>query len=112
MAKTIPVSVPCHCSLLKSAAEEFRHALAQVKWKRPEIAVINNVMVEIYENTDQIQSMLAEQLYRPVLWVETIQKMKNKGVTQVIECGPGKVLSGLVKRIDKSIEVINDPFTR
>ena len=112
LAKTIPVSVPCHCSLLKSAAEEFRHALAQVKWKRPEIAVINNVMVEIYENTDQIQSMLAEQLYRPVLWVETIQKMKNKGVTQVIECGPGKVLSGLVKRIDKSIEVINDPFTR
>ena len=112
LAITIPVSVPCHCSLLKGAAEEFKQALAQVKWKRPEAAVINNVTVEVYENTDQMKTLLAEQLYRPVLWVETIQKMKKEGVTQVIECGPGKVLSGLVKRIDKSIEVINDPFTR
>lgn len=112
LAKQIPVSVPCHCSLLKTASEEFRHALEQVKWNVPETAVINNVAVEVYRNAEQIKSTLVEQLYSPVRWVETIQKMKSEGVTSVIECGPGKVLSGLVKRIDKSIEVINDPFTR
>ena len=107
MAVMIPVSVPCHCSLLKEAAFQFADTLARVDFRVPELPVISNVDLSIYESTDQIKALLSEQLYRPVRWVETVQLMKHRGIQRVIECGPAKVLSGLLKRIDKSFQGIS-----
>lgn len=107
MAKSIPVSVPCHCPLLTHAAEAFTDSLQQTKFKIPTIPVISNVNLTVYQSVEQIRLLLKEQLYSPVRWVETIQTMKNKGIEYIIECGPGKVLSGLVKRIDKSLQALN-----
>mgnify|MGYP000729935436 CR=1 FL=1 len=107
MAKQIPVSVPCHCSLLTNAAEAFADDLQQAAFKVPTRPVISNVDLSVYQSVDQIRSLLTEQLYRPVRWVETIQLMKNNGIECIVECGPGKVLSGLIKRIDKSINALS-----
>lgn len=103
LAKIIPVSVPCHCPLLEEAAAEFADYLAQTLFTVPKTAVISNVDLSVYRSVEQIRALLTAQLYSPVRWVETIQLMKNQGATTIIECGPGKVLSGLVKRIDKSL---------
>jgi [acyl-carrier-protein] S-malonyltransferase len=105
LAKIIPVSVPCHCALLAPAAERFTQALADAPIQRPKTKVISNVDLSTYESADQIRMLLCKQLYSPVRWVETIQKMKQNGVTRILECGPGKVLNGLIKRIDNSIKV-------
>lgn len=105
MAKLIPVSVPCHCELLKPAAEQFAEALAQTTLHIPKGTVISNVDLSPYQSVDQIRTLLQQQLYSPVRWVETIQKMQQAGIATIIECGPGKVLSGLIKRIDKSLVV-------
>lgn len=107
MAKNIPVSVPCHCLLLTEAARRFADYLQSANFKVPTVPVISNVDLNIYESVSQIRSLLREQLYRPVRWVETIQMMKKKGIEQIIECGPGKTLTGLIKRIDKSLHVIS-----
>lgn len=107
LATTIPVSVPCHCLLLTEAARQFAESLQNTNFTVPTVPVISNVDLSIYNSTEQIRTLLREQLYRPVRWVETIQLMKQKGIEQIIECGPGKVLSGLIKRIDKSIRVMN-----
>ncbi|CEK10814.1 ACP S-malonyltransferase [Legionella hackeliae] len=107
MAKIIPVSVPCHCSLLIDAAQAFEEYLARAKFRTPKVAVISNVDLSIYQSPEHIRVLLKEQLYRPVRWVETIQLMKNRGIERIVECGPGKVLSGLVKRIDKTITAIS-----
>ena len=107
MAKIIPVSVPCHCALLKEAALSFADSLEKAQFKVPEIPVISNVDLSIYQSTSQIRLLLKEQLYHPVRWVETIQFMQKSGVELIVECGPGKVLSGLVKRIEKSIPTLN-----
>ncbi|KTC66164.1 malonyl CoA-ACP transacylase (plasmid) [Legionella adelaidensis] len=104
LAKLIPVSVPCHCRLLEKAADLFGEVLEQVAFKVPTVPVISNVDLSIYQSPEQIRTLLREQLYSPVRWVETIQLMKEKGIDKVIECGPGKVLSGLIKRIDRTIE--------
>lgn len=106
LAKIIPVSVPCHCSLLKKAADLFAEVLQEVEFKVPEVEVISNVDLSTYQSAEQIRKLLKEQLYSPVRWVETIQLMKNKGIDKVVECGPGKVLSGLIRRIDRSFEVV------
>lgn len=105
MAKIIPISVPCHCELLKPAAEQFAEALAQAKLQIPTGTVISNVDLSAYQSVEQIRTLLQQQLYSPVRWVETIQKMQQAGIATIIECGPGKVLSGLIKRIDKSLVV-------
>ncbi|MEI6096630.1 MAG: ACP S-malonyltransferase, partial [Gammaproteobacteria bacterium] len=105
MARLIPVSVPCHCALLKPAAEKFADALAQTPMSPPKGTVISNVDLSIYHSVEQIRALLQQQLYSPVRWVETIQMMQKAGVETIIECGPGKVLSGLIKRIDKSLTV-------
>lgn len=107
LAMKIPVSVPCHCPLLQDAAEQFAHVLSDTAFKVPDVPVISNVDLSIYESVEQIKTLLKKQLYSPVRWVETIQLMQQKGVELVIECGPGKILNGLVKRIDKSINVIS-----
>lgn len=103
LAKLIPVSVPCHCPLLKEAAEAFEEPLAHATFRTPSLAVISNVDLSIYESPKQIRNLLKQQLYCPVRWVETIQKMKTFEVEQVIESGPAKVLSGLIKRIDRTL---------
>ena len=111
MAVNIPVSVPCHCPLLAPAANIFGSYLQSASFTMPELPVISNVDLSIYQSVEQIRTLLKQQLCRPVRWVETIQLMKNKGVELLIESGPGKVLSGLTKRIDKSLQAIsvNDP---
>ncbi len=105
LAKLIPVSVPCHCALLKPAADKFAAALMHATLNIPHGVVISNVDLSVYRSVDQIRSLLQQQLYSPVRWVETVQMMQKHGVDTIVECGPGKVLSGLIKRIDKSIQV-------
>ena len=106
MAINIPVSVPCHCSLLVEAADKFAESLLRTEFKVPVLPVISNVNLTTYQSVSQIRTLLKEQLYSPVRWVETIQIMKNNGIECIVECGPGKVLSGLVKRIDKSLNAL------
>lgn len=107
LAVNIPVSVPCHCPLLASAADLFADALQAAPFNVPEIPVVSNVDLGVYQSTDQIRKLLQQQLCQPVRWVETIQLMKNNGIELLVECGPGKVLSGLVKRIDKSLKAMS-----
>ena len=100
----LPVSVPSHCELMKPAAAALEQALNQVSFNLPEIPVIQNVDVSIHEKPEEIRLALIEQLYKPVRWVETIQRMAEKGVNTVFECGPGSVLTGLNKRIVSTLK--------
>ncbi|MDF1683277.1 MAG: ACP S-malonyltransferase [Legionellaceae bacterium] len=111
LAKEIPVSVPCHCELLRDAATKFQEVLEKTTFITPKRAVISNVDLSTHTTPDNMRRLLAEQLYKPVRWVETVQAMKQAGVTQIIECGPGSVLAGLTKRIDRSIPAlsVNNP---
>jgi len=110
-ALLLPVSVPSHCALMKPAAERLAQRLNEITINSPSIPVINNVDVAICDNADAIREALTKQLYSPVRWVETIQKMHADGVDNLIECGPGKVLTGLNKRIEKTMNVfpVYDP---
>ena len=109
-ALPLPVSVPSHCALMKPAADELAAALDQLNVKAPVIPVINNVDVALETDPAAIKQALIRQLYSPVRWTETVEKMANDEVTFEIEMGPGKVLTGLVKRIDKRVDgvAIND----
>jgi [acyl-carrier-protein] S-malonyltransferase len=99
-ALLLPVSAPFHSSLLKPAAEVLAKALAEVSLSAPAIPVVNNVDVATPAEPAAISDALVRQAWHPVRWVETIRAMKAQGITHVVECGPGKVLTGLVKRID------------
>lgn len=101
LAKIIPVSVPCHCPLLTNAAQLFAADLEQTNFNTPRLDVVSNVDVSIYSSPLAIKEKLKAQLYSPVRWVETIQLFKNKHIEKIVECGPGKVLAGLIKRIDR-----------
>jgi [acyl-carrier-protein] S-malonyltransferase len=109
-ALPLPVSAPFHSSLLKPASDRLREYLAQVNFAAPSIQLINNVDVAIETDATAIKDALVRQAAAPVRWVESVQKMSALGITRVIECGPGKVLSGLVKRIDTQLtaDAIND----
>ncbi len=107
LAKKIAVSVPCHCPLLFEATDIYRDYLQSVVLNVPQVPVISNVDLSIYESTEQIRQLLTAQLHQPVRWVETIQLMQHQGVTSIVECGPGKVLSGLIKRIDNRIQAMS-----
>ncbi|AMP89957.1 ACP S-malonyltransferase [Legionella pneumophila] len=107
LAMIIPVSVPCHCPLLKDAAELFAENLAQVKFQVPSVDVVSNVDLSIYHSTQHIRDKLKEQLYSPVRWVETVQLIQQRGIELVVECGPGKVLNGLIKRIERNLTTIS-----
>ncbi|UYM18941.1 ACP S-malonyltransferase [Endozoicomonas euniceicola] len=98
-AMLLPVSVPSHCALMKPAADKLAVELLSVELKAPEIPVIHNVTADTCSDPDQIRSNLVAQLYSPVRWVETINRFNESGVTRFVECGPGKVLAGLNKRI-------------
>ena len=99
-ALPLPVSAPFHSSLLQPASEKLKGYLANIEFKTPSIAVINNVDVEILNDPTAIKDALVRQAAKPVRWQETIQAMAGQGITQVVECGPGKVLAGLTKRIN------------
>ncbi|HSI37868.1 MAG TPA: ACP S-malonyltransferase [Methylotenera sp.] len=98
-ALPLPVSVPSHCALMKPAAEKLAEYLKSVTVNTPQIPVIHNADVVAYNDSEKIKDALVRQLYSPVRWVETVQTIHAQGVTQAAECGPGKVLAGLTKRI-------------
>lgn len=99
----LPVSAPFHSSLLQPASEKLKSYLASIEFKAPTIAVINNVDVTILGDPDAIKDALVRQAAKPVRWQETINEMAKQGITQVVECGPGKVLAGLTKRINEQL---------
>jgi [acyl-carrier-protein] S-malonyltransferase len=103
-ALPLPVSVPSHCALMKPAAEQLAQMLASIPLSAPRVSVVNNVDVRVETDGVAIKSALVQQLYAPVRWVETVQWFKSQGVTRIVEVGPGKVLAGLIKRIDGDIE--------
>jgi len=102
-ALPLPVSAPFHSSLLQPASEKLKGYLANIEFKVPTISVINNVDVETLSDPSAIKDALVRQAAKPVRWQETIQAMAAQGVTQVVECGPGKVLAGLTKRINDQV---------
>ena len=105
LAKLIPVSVPSHCALMQPAADALNHYLAAIELHAPQIPVIQNVDAFVHHDVSEIRACLIEQLTQPVRWVATIQKMQADGITDIVECGPGKVLAGLIKRIDRELIV-------
>ncbi len=98
-ALALPVSVPSHCALMKPAAEALAVYLQNVPMSASNIPVVHNADVAIYNDTNQMKDALVRQLYSPVRWVETVQNVYNQGIANSAECGPGKVLAGLTKRI-------------
>jgi [acyl-carrier-protein] S-malonyltransferase len=100
----LPVSVPSHCLLMMPVAEKLKEKFQDITISEPIISVISNVDVAINSNVNEICDALLKQLYRPVRWVETIQRMVSEGIENIAECGPGKVLVGLNKRIDRKIK--------
>jgi [acyl-carrier-protein] S-malonyltransferase len=102
-ALPLPVSAPFHSSLLQPASEKLKTYLTNIEFKSPTISVINNVDVEILNDPVAIKDALVRQAAKPVRWQETIQAMAQQGITQVVECGPGKVLAGLTKRINDQV---------
>jgi [acyl-carrier-protein] S-malonyltransferase len=113
LAKQLPVSVPSHCALMHPAAERLRARLVQMKIETPRIPVLHNAQVRAEIDADAIRAALVRQVESPVRWVETIQTMATDGVDKLIECGPGRVLAGLNKRISKQTQTLSvyDPET-
>ncbi len=112
-ALPLPVSAPFHSSLMKPAAEKLREALARTTLAQPQIAVLNNIDVAVETEADRIRDALYRQAFGPVRWVECVQAMAARGITHVVECGPGKVLAGMTKRIDPNLvgASVYDPAT-
>ena len=102
-AVPLQVSVPSHCSLMNSASDKFAEFINETNIQLPNISVIHNVDALSSSDTDQIKQNLINQIKKPVLWTQTIENMSSLGVEKIIECGPGKVLAGLTRRIDKSL---------
>jgi [acyl-carrier-protein] S-malonyltransferase len=103
-AVTLPVSAPFHSSLLAPAAERLARALAPIEVRAPRIPVVNNVDAQIYREPDRIRDALVRQADHPVRWVECVRAIAGLGVTQIVECGPGKVLAPLAKRIADGVQ--------
>ncbi|MGD8379312.1 MAG: ACP S-malonyltransferase [Gammaproteobacteria bacterium] len=104
-ALILPVSVPSHCELMRPAAERMAERLADVEIGRPAIPVLHNVDVKLHDGAEEIREALVAQLYCPVRWVETIRALADEGVDRLVECGPGKVLAGLNRRIERDMAV-------
>jgi [acyl-carrier-protein] S-malonyltransferase len=105
-AVMLPMSAPSHCSLMKPAAVRLAERLEAIDVRKPIVPVIHNRFVESFDDPARIRQALVEQLYNPVRWIEIVQFLGHKGVKRVVECGPGKVLTGLSKRIVPDIEYI------
>ena len=112
-AMILPVSAPFHCRLMLPAAEKLRVALQAVAFKAPTIPLINNVDVAVEADADRIRDALYRQAFGAVRWVECVQALKARGVRHIVECGPGKVLAGMVARIDPELTGLPllDPVT-
>lgn len=110
-AMKLQVSVPAHCALMAPAAEAFAQRLAEVEFETPRITVLHNVDVVGHNDAMAIRDALIRQLFSPVRWIETIEQFARVGVTHIAECGPGKVLAPLIKRIDKNLQTValNEP---
>ncbi|TVP92256.1 MAG: [acyl-carrier-protein] S-malonyltransferase [Pseudomonadaceae bacterium] len=106
-AMPLPVSVPSHCALMRPAAEELAKDLAALQWQQPSMTLVQNVSAASPANLESLRQQLVEQLYSPVRWVESIAWIASQGVTDLVECGPGKVLSGLNKRCAKGVATHN-----
>ncbi|WP_241648960.1 ACP S-malonyltransferase [Rosenbergiella collisarenosi] len=111
-ALPLPVSVPSHCTLMKPAADKLAVALREITFQQPKVAVVNNVDVKCETDAQAIRDALVRQLYSPVRWTESVEFIAAQGVTQLFEVGPGKVLTGLTKRIVDTLtaSAINDPI--
>lgn len=106
-AMVLPVSAPFHSRLLEPAAQVLQTALVDIPLQRPQVTVINNVDVDTPTEPNEIKDALVRQAWHPVRWVETIEAMQAHGVTHIVECGPGRVLSGLVRRIDRNLKALS-----
>ncbi len=104
-AQILAVSVPSHCSLMKNAADKFEAELNKVEFKEPSTAVVQNFDAKSHNSPSEIKSAVIKQLYKPVLWTQSVEELVKLGVSEVIECTPNKVLCGLIKRIDKSLTI-------
>ncbi|HEY2346607.1 MAG TPA: ACP S-malonyltransferase [Xanthomonadaceae bacterium] len=100
----LPVSVPSHTALMRGAADKLAARMASLAWRVPSIAVVQNADVRSFDDLPAIRDALARQLYQPVQWTGCVQELRDRGIAQVVECGPGKVLSGLIKRIDRALD--------
>ena len=103
-AVKLAVSVPSHTPLMREAANRLAEVMAGLAWNEPSIPVVQNVDGEVHAGVQAIRDALVRQLYLPVRWTDCVQALAARGATHVVECGPGKVLTGLVKRIDKSLD--------
>jgi [acyl-carrier-protein] S-malonyltransferase len=112
-ALSLPVSAPFHSSLMKPAAERLKEKLESVEFLSPQIVLINNIDVAVEVDADRMRDALYRQAFGPVRWVECVQAIKARGLTSLVECGPGKVLAGMVKRIDAELTgiALMDPAT-
>lgn len=106
LVRMLPMSAPSHCSLMKPAADRLRAQLDAIEVRKPMVPVVHNRFVETFEDAGRIRTALIEQLDHPVRWIETVQWLAAHGVRRFVECAPGKVLAGLVKRIDKEAEAV------
>lgn len=100
----LAVSVPSHCALMRDAADRLGERMATIAWQLPSVPVVQNAEAQSYDTVDAIRGALQRQLYFPVRWTDCVQALAAGGATRVAECGPGKVLAGLIKRIDKTLE--------
>lgn len=103
-AVKLAVSVPSHTPLMREAANRLAEAMAAMQWQLPTLPVVQNVDAEVHDGVESIRDALVRQLYLPVQWMGCVQALAARGATHIAECGPGKVLAGLIKRIDKSID--------
>ena len=103
-AVKLAVSVPSHTPLMREAANRLAEAMKDIDWQAPSLPVVQNVDAEVHDGIESIRDALVRQLYLPVQWTGCVQALAARGATRVYECGPGKVLAGLVKRIDKSLD--------
>lgn len=103
-AVKLAVSVPSHTPLMREAADRLGDSMRGLDWRMPDRPVVQNVDAKVHDSIDAIQQALVQQLYQPVRWTQCVQALAAQGSSRIVECGPGKVLAGLVKRIDKSLD--------
>jgi [acyl-carrier-protein] S-malonyltransferase len=103
-AVKLAVSVPSHCALMRDAADRLAQRFETVSWSLPKIPIIQNAEAKSYDSVEEIRAALARQLYLPVRWTDSVRALAVRGATRVAECGPGKVLTGLLKRIERTLD--------
>jgi len=101
----LPVSVPSHTPLMREAANRLAEAMRAYEWREPRIPIVQNVDAGVHGSLEELRDALVRQLYLPVRWTDCVRKLQSEGITCMAECGPGKVLAGLVRRIDKGIDM-------